>query len=570
MMKTAAIYARVSSERQKEAQTIASQTTALKEWAPTQDYLVSPEWIFEDEGYSGAILRRPGLERLRDLAAEGQLEVILVHSPDRLSRKYAYQVLLIEEFARHGVDVIFLRSPQANTPEDQLLLQFQGMIAEYERAQIAERTRRGKLHRAKAGSVNVLSGAPYGYRYQRKTETADAYYQVLELEAVVVRRVFDIYTLEGLSINAIARLLNDEEIPTRTGAARWCRSTVWGMLRNPAYHGVACFGKTEQTERQRITRPLRQRGGYSPRNSANREKPREEWIGIPVPPLVSEETFALAQEQLEKNKRHAPRRTKEPTLLQSMLVCKQCGYAYSRTSTRTSKRKLYYYRCLGSDNYRHLNGSVCKNRPIRQDYLDDLVWKEIIRLLQEPALVGAEINRRIQASQKAEPTVRRQDALRKEYTRVQKNITRLLDAYQEELLPLEELRPRMVALRKRQQAVQAELNSLEDQAIEKAHYLRLAESMTDFLSQLQANADTLDVTDRQKILRLLVKEILVDDDTITIRHAIPITGRGGLPSPSGGGETPSYLLRSGSQGAALRRTDCSPILTPANTLHRGR
>jgi site-specific DNA recombinase len=160
--------------------------------------------------------------------------------------------------------------------------------------------------------------------------------------------------------------------------------------------------------------------------------------------------------------------------------------------------------------------------------------------------VGAEIDRRIQASQKAEPTVRRKDALRKEHARVQKNITRLLDAYQEELLPLEELRPRMVALRKRQQAVQAELNSLEDQAIEKAHYLRLAESMTDFLSQLQANADTLDVTDRQKILRLLVKEILVDDDTITIRHAIPITGRGGLPSPSGGGETPSYLLRSGS------------------------
>ncbi len=550
-MKNAAIYARVSSERQKEEHTIASQTAALKEWAPTQHCRVSPDCIFEDEGYSGATLQRPGLERMRDLAAEGQLDIILAHAPDRLSRKYAYQVLLIEEFARLGVDVVFLRSPQAQTPEDQLLLQFQGMIAEYERAQIAERTRRGKRHRAKAGSVNVLSGAPYGYRYQRKTETADAYYGVLESEAAVVRRVFALYTQEGYSINAIAHLLNEEQVPTRTGVTRWCRSTVWGMLRNPAYYGVACFGKTEQTERQRMTRPLRQRGGYSPRSSANREKPREQWIGIPVPPLVSEETYALAQEQLEKNKRHATRRTKEPTLLQSMLVCKQCGYAYYRTSTRTSKRKLYYYRCLGSDNYRYPGGRVCENRPIRQDYLDALVWKEIIRLLQEPALVGAEIDRRIQASQTAKPTMRRKESLRKEQTRVQRNITRLLDAYQEELLPLEELRPRMVALRKRQQTVLAELNGLESQAMENEHYLRLAESMTDFLSQLQGNADTLDIIDRQKILRLIVKEILVDDDTITIRHSIPTTGGAPIIVHSGNGNTPGYLLRSGSHHASL-------------------
>ena len=326
------------------------------------------------------------------------------------------------------------------------------------------------------------------------------------------------------------------------------------MLRNPAYYGVACFGKTEQTERQRTTRPLRQRGGYSPRSSANREKPREQWIGIPVPPLVSEETYALAQEQLEKNKRHATRRTKEPTLLQSMLVCKQCGYAYYRSSTRTSKRKLYYYRCLGSDNYRHLGGRVCENRPIRQDYLDVLVWKEIIRLLQEPALVGAEIDRRIQARQTAKPTVRRKETLRKEQTRVQKNISQLLDAYQEELLPLEELRPRMVALRKRQQTALAELNSLESQTMENEHYLRLAESMTDFLSQLQISADTLDIIERQKILRLIVKEILVDDDTITIRHSIPTTSGASIIGHSGNGKTPGYLLRSGSHDSPLRRT----------------
>jgi len=167
-VKAAAIYARVSSDRQKEEQTIASQTAALIEHGRQEGYEVPTEWIFQDEGYSGATLIRPGLEQVRDLAAEGQIENVLIYSPDRLSRKYAYQVLLVEEFARHGVEVIFIRSPRASTPEEHLLVQFQGMIAEYERAQIAERTRRGKRYRAKTGLISVLSGAPYGYRYVKK------------------------------------------------------------------------------------------------------------------------------------------------------------------------------------------------------------------------------------------------------------------------------------------------------------------------------------------------------------------------------------------------------------------
>src|SRR6516164_8645934 len=225
-MKTAAIYARVSSDKQKEENTIASQTAALKEFARDQGYDVPREWIFEDEGFSGASLVRPGLERLRDLAAEGQLEAVLVYTPDRLSRKYAYQILLIEEFTRNGVETVFLKAPKSDTPEDQLLLQFQGMIAEYERAQILERSRRGKRHRARQGQVSVLSGAPYGYRYVRKTEETAAYYEVLAEEANVVRLVYQGYTVKHLSIGAIARLLNKRGVPTRKRVSRWCRSTV--------------------------------------------------------------------------------------------------------------------------------------------------------------------------------------------------------------------------------------------------------------------------------------------------------------------------------------------------------
>ena len=561
MKKPAAIYARVSSDRQKENHTIASQTAALIEYAQTHGYSVPPEWVFQDEGYSGAILVRPGLEALRDLAAEGQIAAALIYSPDRLSRKYAYQVLLSEELARCGVELIFLKGPAGATPEDQLLVQFQGMIAEYERAQISERCRRGKRHMAQRGGVNVLSGAPYGYRYVRKSDTSAAFYEVIEAEAEVVRMVFEIYTQRGLSINAIARLLNERQIATRTGNGRWERSTVWGMLRNPAYRGTACYGKTELRPRQRITRPLRQRKGLPSRDSAGHERPRTEWIEVPVPALVSEEMFAVAQEQLEKNKRHAPRRTVEPALLQGMLVCEQCGYGLYRTSTRTTKHKLNYYRCIGSDGYRRLRGPVCTNRPIRQDYLDEFVWTEIIRLLEGPELVEAEIDRRRAAARNADPLRKRQEELHREQVRIEKNSERLVTAYQEGLVTLSQLRQRMPALQKQAQAIGSELQSLEMAAVDQARYLQLAESLGDFRTKLRARANTLDIAVRQQILILVVKEVLVGTDTITLRHSLPIpqsgTGSNGSSAPPTGGVTeirqsPGYLLRSGSHHPALR------------------
>src|SRR5690349_2498056 len=312
-MRMAAIYARVSSEQQREENTIASQTASLIEFAQSHDLEVPKEWVFEDEGYSGATLERPGLEHVRDLAAEGQIQVVLAYSPDRLSRKYAYQILLIEEFARLGVETLFVKSPQGDSAEDQLLVQFQGMIAEYERAQILERSRRGKRHRAHSGEVSVMSGAPYGYRYVRKTDEAPAAYVIDEAEAGVVRRVYEMYTVEGLSIAEITRRLNREGIPTRK-ASRWERSVVWALLRNPAYRGLACFGKTRACARTRVVRPQRRRGVITPCTTAGHERPREEWIEIPVPSLVTEESFARAQELLYQNKLRSRRRTIAPSL----------------------------------------------------------------------------------------------------------------------------------------------------------------------------------------------------------------------------------------------------------------
>ena len=240
-----AIYARVSGEQQAKEDTISSQIEAVTRRVATDALECDPELRFVDDGYSGTVLARPGLERLRDQAAAGAIDRLDMLDPDRLSRKYAYQVLILEELARCDVEVVFLCNPLGHDPAENLLIQVQGMIAEYERAKIMERSRRGKQHAARRGSVNVLSGAPYGYRYISKRDgDGEARYQVVAEEARVVRRIFEWVGQERCSIGEVCRRLRREGVPTRTGKPAWDRSVVWATLKNPAYKGTAGFGKT--------------------------------------------------------------------------------------------------------------------------------------------------------------------------------------------------------------------------------------------------------------------------------------------------------------------------------------
>src|SRR5260370_33421940 len=189
------------------------------------------------------------------------------------------------------------------------------------------------------------------------------------------------YTVEGLSIGEITRRINAEGIPTRKASARWERSTVWAVLRNSAWRGVACFGKTRASARTRVGRPLRRRGVSAPSTTAGHERPREEWIEIPVPALVGDDSFARAQELLHENKIRSRRRTIEPSIVQGMVSCEKCGYAFSRTSTRTSARKIHYYKCIGSDGWRKMGGRVFVNRPeSRDDLLAQLCPHRVILL----------------------------------------------------------------------------------------------------------------------------------------------------------------------------------------------
>ncbi|MGC8627080.1 MAG: recombinase family protein [Acidimicrobiales bacterium] len=522
-MTTAAIYARVSGARQKEEQTVGSQIAECKKAAGAWGLEVPEEWVFTDEAYSGASLVRPALERLRDLVAQVPVDVVVCYSPDRLARKLAYQTLLIDELNRAGTEVRFVKARRVETPEDEMLLQFQGMMAEYERALIIERSRRGKAFRARSGVVNVLAGAPSGYRYVRRTEVSEARYEVVEDEARTVREMFRRYSEEQVPIGELARWLSAEGVRTRTGKERWDRSVVWLMLKNPAYVGQAAYLKTGTTDRRpAINRQARLQGRRVSRHYAHYDRPKEDWITIEVPAIVDEGIFEVAQRRLADNRRFAARNTKEPSLLMGLASCQSCGYAYYRTSTRTATRKIYYYRCLGSDGWRYQHGPVCKNKPVRADFLDEVVWSHVTALLAGPSLVQAELDRRLAEVRATNPATAERARLERDLARTTKAVDRLVQAYQEDLLTLGELRARMPDLRAKQTGLRASLDALDAQQVDREAYLKLAENLESFLARLRDGADSATIEERQKVLRSVVKEVLVGPERVVIRHSIPV------------------------------------------------
>ena len=243
-----------------------------------------------------------------------------------------------------------------------------------------------------------------------------------------------------------------------------------------------------------------------------------------------------------RNKRTSPRNTRQPSLLQGILVCASCGYAYYRSQTTTRHGRVYhYYRCSGTDGSRRLRGQVCANRPARMDELDELVWREVLRLLEDPELIQAEIQRRLESLRVEHPAGHRREGLERELVRARRAVQRLIEAYQEELISLDELRARSPALRKREATLQAELDALNAELLDAESYLKLTDTLDSFRERLGANAQQLTIEQRQQIVRLLVREVLVGEDQITIRHSIPAP-HGHQPSSSS--------LRSGSQRPA--------------------
>ncbi len=535
-----ALYARVSSESQARDNTIASQVTALRERIAADGLPLEPDHSYVDEGYSGSMLSRPALERLRDAVAGGHIERIYVHAPDRLARRYAHQVLLIDEFRRAGAEVVFLNRPIGGTAEDDLLLQVQGVIAEYERAKILERSRRGRRHAARSGSVSALTGAPFGYRYVSRAQGGGvARFEVVEDEAHIVRLIFAWIGMDRLSLREVCRRLHQMGCQTRQGATYWYASTIRGMLDNPAYVGRAAFGRAHFLAPRPRLRPIRGHLKLPPRATSRVAAPREEWIEIPVPSLVDATMFEAVRGQLEENRRRKrDRQPSQRSLLQGLTVCRRCGYAYyGKTAPRSRKydptNALRYYRCTGADGYRFNGKAVCHNGPVRSDQLEQVVWDQVRSLLEEPDRLADEYRRRIGQANDGAAMPDEIVRLNHQMTTMRRGIGRLIDSYAEGVIDKAEFEPRIAGLKQRLSQLQ-ERHQAALEAAEVERDLSLVISrLEDFSAKVATRLDDLDRAGMQEIIRILVRRIEIDDARIEVIFRVPPPDGPSRPSPTG-------------------------------------
>lgn len=520
-----ATYARVSSDQQAEAGTIASQLAALSERVVEDGCRLADELTFIDEGYSGATLIRPALERVRDMAAMGGIDRLYVLSPDRLARKYAYQALLVDELQRSGVEIVFLNRELGQSPEDELLLQVQGMIAEYERAKMMERSRRGKRYAARSGDVAVLSGAPYGFFYvSKQAGGGQARYEIVPEEAQIVQQIFKWVGIERLSMGEVCRRLQQAGVKTRSGKTTWDRSVIWSMLKNPAYKGMAAFGKTCSEPMRPRLRPQRN-GSRQPRRPIYvQDQPPEEWVYIPVPALIDADLFACVQEQLAENHRRARQGKRGASyLLQGLLVCSQCGYAYYgkrvSNSTAKGKRRYAYYRCLGTDAYRFGGERICDNLQVRTDKIDQLVWEEVCDLLQNGRRLQEEYERRLHTPHQERDELTITQA---QMAKVRQGIARLIDSYAAGYIEKLEFEPRITRLRQRLSILEQKAGKIADELVLQEELYLVISRLEDFAAQVKGSLAEADWHTRRDLIRTLVKQVEIDKEEVNVVFRVPL------------------------------------------------
>ena len=513
---TAAGYARVSTGKQEQEATIASQLAVLRQAAAERGYALPDEFLFTDDGYSGTRLDRPALDRLRDLAADGAFEVVLVTAPDRLARHYAYQVVVVEELQRAGCTVVFLNHAFGDTPEERMLLQIQGVFAEYERALIAERTRRGRLFAAREGRVN-WSRPPYGFCTIRKTDHTPQHLVVAEAEAEVVRQMYHWLVEEGLSSYAIQRRLTERGVPTRHGAIKgWCQSTVIAILRNPLYKGEGYYNRTGPVD---AVRP-RLEHGFKDRRPGNRRshalRPREEWIPVPVPALVDEETWALAQEQLAKNRERATRNnTRHEYLLRGLLVCGRCGRRLIGEWGKTGGR----YTCSA----RYPRGAPwsCDGRSVGVRQAEAAVWEYVRGLLADAALLQARYEAGRSGLAADEADVRERARLERKLGALDREVQRLIDAYQAGVIELPELQERRQRSAEHSRFLRERLDDLHRQQAAREQEQQVLTGLEEFCTSVRAALVAPSFAVKQQVLRLVVDRIVVEDTRLVVHHIVP-------------------------------------------------
>ena len=516
MLKKAAIYARVSSLQQKEEETIDSQIDILKTYAKENDYHIDDRLIFLDNGVSGGTLQRPALDELRDIIRFETIEILLIYAPDRLSRNYTHQLILMEEFKKHGVKICFFKTPpEVNTPEAKMFQHFQGIFAEYERALILDRSRRGRYYKAKQGNPSVIPSLPYGYKKIKNENEISVV--IVEEEAIVVKEIYRLYVHEAKSLQEVAKKITLKGIKPRKGGSQWDRATIRDILRNPTYTGTSYFGKTERCEG--VSNRIRKYGSktYTKAKYGRKKRLQEDWLAINVPPMISENDFEEVQEKLKNNKNLANRNTKKPSLLQGLVICGICGEPFYKRIRRNGDRSIGYYYCRANV---EKTLKKCFNKALRQEAIDKHVFEEVLKLLKTPKLIQQELERRAQETSNVEELAQREVISKKELAKLSYERDRLLDAYQSGLIELEELKKRNKNLDEHKRNIEKDIKGLQAIKFQQENTLDLGNLFENILQHVQGKANKLSFDEKRNLIRLLVDQVIVHKDMIEITHCI--------------------------------------------------
>jgi site-specific DNA recombinase len=524
-----ALYARVSTTHQQQAQTIEQQLERLRAKVQSQsDWHLADEHVFCDEGYSGSILNRPGLDRLRDHAALAAFEVVLITAPDRLARKYVHQAILLEELNQRGCRVEFLDRPMSDDPHDQLLLQIRGAVAEYERNLIAERMRRGRQAKYRSGLLLPWTYVPYGYLVNPQRPRDPCGVTIDPVKSEVIKQIFDWYTApaEPMSLYGVANKLSQLQIPSPTGLARWSVMSIRGILRSATYIGTVYCGQQRTvaaTQKRSRVQPVGRGISFQPTPLADR-------IEIRIPPIVTQECWERAQQRLDENKRFARRNNhSHDYLLRGLVYCGQCHYG---CSGRSAKEGQNYYICRTHTESARLGREdiSCSARYTPAEKLDALVWQDLCLILTAPTLITHELTRAQSGDWLPQALQARQQTLLKAISQLDRQQARLLEVYLAEVISRDEFERKRQELAQTQNGLRQQLRQVEAQAQKQLDLTAMAEGVEAFCQHVQVSLTQLDFAQRRQLVELLIDSVLVNSGQVEIRYVIP-TGPEGEQTP---------------------------------------
>jgi site-specific DNA recombinase len=511
-----AAYVRVSTTNQVHAQTIDQQLARVQEYIRSQGWLLSDEGIFRDDGFSGAVLDRPGLDSLRDRVRAREFDRVVVTAPDRLARNYVHQMVLIDELARSGCKVEFTERPMSEDPHDQLLLQIRGAVAEYERTLITERMRRGRQAKIRAGVMLPWTKRPYGFQLHPDRPRDPSGVQVEPAEAAIVAEIFVAYARDGASLLSVTDRLYELGIPSPLGRPRWTPASLRGILTNPIYIGKVYSGRWHYRPpqiRRSATRPMGR-----PHASSDVTPPETWTLVATIPAIVSEELFELVQRKLAQNQTFARRNnTTHQYLLRALVSCGKCGYA----SVGRRNGRYGYYVC--SSKHRGRGAEHCSSRHIPAQQLDDLVWQDVCDVLMHPDSLEHALQRAHGGHWLPQELQARRENLRQARTALRQQIGRLTEAYLHEVIPLAEYERRRHELEDKDQSIAKQETQLDREATNQIALATPCAGLEDFCQRIQAGLDNATFEQRRRLVELLIDRVIVNDEEVEIHYVIPTT-----------------------------------------------